>query len=138
MEKPKLLILAFLFVAIGSCKKKKDDENSCVAGSGGNVTFVAIMRHHTTPIYNLGYYNDTVYVKYNTQDLPGLNPSDFDTFFVGDSGEDHVHLENLKCGKYYFYGAAFDTSLQTRVTGGRPFDIAVTSGEIIDTVFVTE
>jgi hypothetical protein len=87
-------------------------------GTGGDATLVVFLKHHTHPIINHVGYPDTVFVKFNAKELPGTKPSDFDTYFVGEQGEDHVHCEQLKWGDYYLYGAGFDSSIAQRVTGG--------------------
>lgn len=126
------LSLLVLIVGVQSCKKKCKE-----AGLGGNLTVVAFLQHHTKPIINHVGYSDTVYVKYNTQDFPGVtvpheNPplTGFDTYFVGEEGEDHVHLEGLKCGDYYIYGVGMDTTGPYRVLGGIPFSTDKESGEV--------
>lgn len=128
------LILGFSIVASVACKK----DSTCSAGSGGSLTLVAYLQHHERTIPNQGNYPDTVYVKYNTQEYPGGLASNYDIYFVGDSGEDHVHVKNLRCGDYYLFGAALDTNIHKRVTGGRPFSTSVTSGEIGINLAVTE
>lgn len=137
--KKSILSLSLITVAIitssSSCKPDKECED---AGTGGNLTVVATLKHHSKVIYNQPNYLDTVFVKFNTQDLPGTEPLDFDTYFVGEAGEDHVHLDGLKCGDYYIYGAAFDTTITQRVVGGIPFSTTQTDGEIELIVPVTE
>lgn len=90
----------------------------CKEGLNGDATLVVFVKHHTRPIVNTAAYPDTVYVKFNAKDLPGLSPSDYDTYFAGQPGEDHVHCEKLKCGDYYLFAAGYDTTIHTRVTGG--------------------
>jgi len=105
-----LLISVFIF----SCKK---------AGVGGKATLVVFMKHHDKIIPNHIGYPDTVFIKFNTKELPGTSPSDFDTFFIGEVGEDHIHCEELKPGNYYLYGVGLDTTISQRVKGGMPFTI---------------
>jgi hypothetical protein len=127
-------IITWIFIS-ASCKKKDD----CVAGSGGAVTIAAFPQHHTKPIFSTGgNHTDTAYVKFGTQDFPGTNPASYDLVIAGDSGEDHVHIPNLKCGEYYIYMTGFDTSINQRVTGGIPYSFSQTSGEIDLDVPVTE
>ncbi len=95
----------------------------CKEGTGGNVTIAATIKHHSTIIQSHVNYPDTVFVKFDANKLPGTNASDFDTFFVGEAGEDHVHIHGLKCGSYFFYAAGMDSSGPYRVTGGIPFKI---------------
>jgi hypothetical protein len=37
---------------------------------------------------------------------------------VGEAGEDHVHCEGLHAGTYFLYVTGFDSSINSRVTGG--------------------
>lgn len=137
MKKTVLSIIA-LTMAVSTLMISCKDENSCSAGSGGNVTIVAMAQHHGKTIYNQANYPDTAYVKFNTQEFPGSSPSDYDMIAVGDSGEDHVHIEGLKCGDYYIWMAGLDTSINQRVTGGLPYSFSEESGEIDLTIPVTE
>ncbi len=114
------------------------DETNCTAGLGGNLTVAAQLKHHTLVIENHAGYPDTVFVKFNTQDLPGTSPADYDTFFVGEAGEDHVHMAGLKCGDYFLYAAGFDSTINERVTGGIPFSTAQEDGEVSQVIPVTE
>ncbi len=106
--------LAFLFLLIpilvfSSCKK---------AGTGGDATLVVYLKHHEMPIPNHIGYPDTVFMKFNAKELPGTTAADFDTYFIGEEGEDHVHCENLKPGTYYLFGVGMDTTISSRVKGG--------------------
>ena len=130
-------MLGFLLVAAVACKK----DTKCTAGTGGNLTLVAYLQHHEKTIPNQGNYPDSVFVKFNTQEYPGDLPGNYDIYFVGDSGKDYVHLKNLRCGNYYLFGTAYDTTSGTtgmRVFGGRPFSTSTTSGEIGINIAVTE
>ena len=109
-----LLLLSFSLAIFYSCNK---------AGIGGDATLVVFLKHHDMSIPNLIGYPDTVFVKFNAKELPGTAATDFDTYFIGEEGEDHVHCENLKAGKYYLYGAGYDSVGHYRVTGGAPFTI---------------
>lgn len=97
--------------------------NSCKEGLGGDSTLVVYLKHHGSIIKNHVGWPDTVFVKYNTNELPGTKPSDFDTYFVGETGEDHVHIKGLKAGKYYLFGAGIDSAGPYRVVGGLPIKI---------------
>ena len=90
----------------------------CKEGTNGDATLVVFAKRNGTIIKNHVGYPDTVYVKFNTKDLPGTHVEDFDTYFVGETGEDHVHCEKLKCGDYFLFVAGFDSSINSRVTGG--------------------
>lgn len=156
--KKKIFLLAMLVISIcilPSCKKKKgctdinsisyDNEaevvdGSCkVAGAGGNVTLVARPQHHGTPILNTASYPDTAYLKFNTQDSPGYNPSSFDLVVPGiHIGEDHVEVEGLRPGKYFIMMTGFDTTINERVIGGIPLIITAEFGEVVLNVPVVE
>src|ERR1043165_9624616 len=127
MKKYVLILSAFVVLAsVSSCVKKCKE-----AGTGGSLTLVGKLQHHGNTIINHIGYPDTVFVKFNTKDLPGTNPSSYDTYFVGDVGEDHVHMENLKCGDYYLYAVGMDSTGPYRVSGGIPFSTEQESGEIV-------
>ncbi len=128
-----LSLLVLITVSVSSCKKKCKE-----AGTGGEVTIAAFPQHHGKTIYNQTNYLDTVYLKFNTQNNPGSNLTSYDTYFVGEEGEDHVHMEGLKCGEYYIYAVGFDTSINQRVTGGIPYSFDKESGEIDLPIPVTE
>jgi hypothetical protein len=125
-------------VTLASVISCKDDDNKCVAGTGGNVTVVAKPEHHLEPIINLPAYPDSAFVKFNTQEFPGDNPALYDLVVAGEAPEDHVHIEGLKCGKYFIFMTGFDTTIQERVKGGIPVQITQQSGERIIKVPVTE
>lgn len=120
-----LVLTACIFL---SCKK-----DQCEAGPGGQLTITAFPKHHSKPTIPLW-----AYVKFNTQELPGISPSDFDLVVAGDSTEDHIELENLNCGEYYIYMIAFDTAINDTVVGGIPFSTEQEAGEVITEVPVVE
>ncbi|HNP47991.1 MAG TPA: hypothetical protein PKK99_12050 [Bacteroidia bacterium] len=120
-------------VFISSCKKT----DKCEAGSGGSLTLVAKLTHHSVVIPNDSAQPDTVWVKFNTQDWSGA-PTGYDARFIGEEGEDHVHITGLKCGDYYLYAAGLDTSGPFIVRGGRSFSTEQGEGEIQIDVPVTE
>ena len=97
MQKNNLILAAIAILTFSGCKKSED---KCSGGRGGSLTIVAFPKHHGKAIYNQPNYLDTIYVKFNKQDAPGISPSNYDTYFVGKAGEDHVHMEGLKCGDY--------------------------------------
>jgi hypothetical protein len=123
-----IAIIAVLSVAVSSCTK-----NKCTAGSGGTLTIVAFPKHHgadTKPLW--------AFVKFNTKDFPGTNPASYDLQIAGDTTENHIELENLKCGDYYIYEMAIDPAINDTVVGGVPFSTEETSGEVNVNVAVTE
>ena len=103
------LLLSVITCTVFSCAKE---------GTGGKATLVTFLKHHGKPIINHVGYPDTVFVKFNAKELTGTKPSDFDTYFVGEAGEDHVHCEELKWGDYYLYGVGYDSTILQRVSGG--------------------
>jgi hypothetical protein len=109
------LTLIAVAIVMGSCKKN---------GLGGDATIVVFLKHHGNIIKNHRTYPDTVFVKYKASDLPGTTPDKFDTYFVGEIGEDHVHCEGLLPGKYFLYGVGIDSTGPYRVSGGIAIKIA--------------
>lgn len=118
--KTKNIILALLLTAavsfvVTSCHKE---------GTGGDATLVVFLEHHGNVIKNHVGWPDTVFVKFGAQESPGISPGDYDTYFIGEVGEDHVHCEGLKWGNYFLYGVGMDSTGPYRVTGGLPVKIA--------------
>ena len=127
-----IIVITILSTSNFSCKDKCKD----VAGTGGSFTIAAFPKHHSVPIISESKpgYPDSAFVKFSP---PGdfvttSNPADYDLMLVGDSGEDHVHLENLKCGNYYIFMTGWDVNINQRVKGGIPFSIAVDAPSEID------
>ncbi len=116
-----------------SCK----DDPKCNAGSGGSLTIVAKLEHHTINIPNDSLRPDTVWVKFNATDWASA-PSGYDMMLIGEYPEDHVHIEGLQCGQYYLYASGWDTSINQVVRGGIPYNTDQSSGEVIVKIPVTE
>ena len=149
-----ILTLSVCIFVIPSCKKKKgctdpisikydsdaeEDDGTCeYAGTGGNTTIVALPKHHGAAITSSSTYLDSAYIKFNTLESPGSDPSSYDLVLAGEEGEDHVHLPGMKPGKYYIRMTGFDTSISERVVGGIPYTLTQSSGEVDVNVPVTE
>lgn len=129
------ILLLTTTVFIFSCNKKKDE---CKAGKGGSLTFVVFPQHHGASVVSRDNYRDTVYIKYNTSDAPGTNPSNYDLVVFGEENENHIHVPEMGCGNYYIYAVGYDTMIQQRVKGGIPFSTSQKSGEIDINVPVSE
>ena len=125
-------VISSIFVT-SSCKKT----DNCDAGTGGSLTLVAKLKHHGVVIPNDSASPDTVWVKFNTQDWSGA-PAGYDARFIGEEGEDHVHISGLRCGDYYLYAAGLDTAGPFVVRGGNKFSTEQNEGEIQVDISVTE
>ena len=149
MKKNVLLFLSLnlSILIIPGCSKKKgcmdtasnnfdadaeEDDGSCTytAGTGGNVTIAAFPKHHGMEIVGDSTYVDSAFIKFNALNSPGTTANAFDLVLAGEPGENHVHIEGLKRGNYYIFMTGFDTSASERVTGGIPYVITQTAGEI--------
>jgi hypothetical protein len=109
-----IALLAFVILSTPSCNK---------AGTDGEATLVVFAQHHGRTIPNKAGYPDSVYVKFNTQDLPADPTHNYDAVYVGETGEDHVHCTTLHTGKYYLYATGWDTTINQRVSGGMAIKI---------------
>ena len=92
-----------------SCKRE---------GLGGEATVVVYPQFNSSPEINHISYPDTVYIKFHTTDFPGSNPGAYDTYFAGSPRQDIITCSKLKWGDYFFYVAAYDSTIHGRVTGG--------------------
>ena len=87
-----------------SCKKNE---------TGGDATIAAFPKHHSKSVKGA-----TMYVKFGTEELPSNPTTNYDLKIVGESNEDHVHIEGLRYGKYYLYAEGYDSSISAIVKGG--------------------
>lgn len=127
-----VLFAALVIVFIAGCKKKSE----CEAGSGGSLTVLAKMIHHTRPIKGC-----RVYVKFNTLESPGDNPSNYDLTFKADDSTSIAKLTGLNCGDYYFYAVGIDSLLiapANVVKGGTPFSTSQKEGTQSWNIYITE
>ena len=117
----------------------QEDDGSCAYGGlGGNVTLAAHPQHHGVPIYSKVGYPDSAFVKFNAVNSPGSSASSYDLQLAGDSGEEHVHIHNLKPGKYFIFMTGYDSTINQRVYGGIPYTLTQTSGEVDVNIPVSE
>jgi len=103
------------------------------AGLDGQNTLVLKPQHH-----GLAIKGAVAYIKFNESELPDTSASAFDHVVKGNNDEDHIHIENLKRGKYYVYCVGFDSAINDQVRGGIPVVINSKSGETEKEVPVTE
>jgi hypothetical protein len=127
-----ILVSTLLFASFSGCKK------GCKPGTGGDLTFRIYPQHHGANIPNRAAYLDTVYIKFNASDFPGINPSSYNIVAAGKAGEDFITIPSMHCGQYFIYATGQDTTINQRVVGGIPIDIGETSGTKTIYVPVTE
>jgi hypothetical protein len=107
-------ILGAFLLSIHSCNKP---------GTGGNATLVVFPQHNGNAIKNHAGYPDTVFLKFNVKELPGLHAGDYDTYFTGNKGEDHVNCTGLKAGQYYLFAVGYDSTILSKVAGGMSYKL---------------
>lgn len=129
------ITLVIMITLTMACRKENDD---CKGGTGGDNSMMVYLKHHSKLITSIPGHPDTLFIKYNTNELPGEDPSDFDTYYIGDTLTDHFMIDQLNCGDYYLFGAGWDTTISQRVKGGIPVTIDDDAGQVIVNVPVTE
>lgn len=122
-------LIAICIVAGTSCRKS-DDNLTCNAGGGGNVEIVVFALHNGDTLVNYTQHTDSALVKFNATGSPGTSPGAYDKIYVGEPGEDHIHLTNLSCGTYFVYRTAYDSVSGNRYTGTAVVSFTKTSGEV--------
>ena len=130
-----IIIAACVTLMFSGCRKEDtpSSQNSCIGGTGGSLDLAIIPQHHGAPIYGA-----TVYIEFNTLSSPGAL-SNFDLVMVGEEEENHIHVENMKCGDYFIHCVGYDSTISQVVTGGIPYSIAFDAhGDIDIHVPVTE
>jgi hypothetical protein len=126
MEKGSIFISIIILGIVSSCMHKPDLVQ-CVAGTGGTLSIVVYASHGNTSITNYRTHLDTAFVKFGTLISPGTKQVDYDTFYIGEPGEDHIHCYGLKCGNYYIYRTAWDSVANVSRYGG--FGVNITDIE---------
>ncbi len=87
---------------------------SCKKGDiGGKAEIHAKVSHSGTPIYA-----STMYVKFDADEQPSDPTNDYDLKVEGEPTDNHVHIEELRYGKYYLYAVGYDSTISMPVTGG--------------------
>lgn len=94
---------AFVLLTASGCHKE---------GIGGNASVSGTVLHHDDPIPNC-----VVYIKFNTTDFPGDNPSDYDSKISADATGKY-NFSKLYKGDYYLYAVGMDSKIQEIVKGG--------------------
>ncbi len=131
-----IVTIGILSIAsLAACERSKPEPVE-VGGKGGSSTIYAIPRHHSKNIDSC-----TIYIKYNTNDLPSPNfsASQYDDSMkcVKVNGDPTATFSGLKKGKYYLYGIGYDPSISSKVEAGKPVTVS-TDGTMTVVVPVTE
>jgi len=103
-------------------------------GIGGQNTVSCTPQHHGRNIKDC-----IIYVKFNTQNLPGTSPYDYDASFRTNPPDSFtVKVFGLQEGQYYFYCMGFDSLIMLPVSGGLPLTVSTSSGTTNLNVPITE
>jgi hypothetical protein len=105
----KYIVLFSIIFAFNACKKNT---------TGGKTKITAHPAHHGKPINGA-----TVYIKFNTTEMPSNPTSNYDMVVVGEEDEEHVHINGLRYGKYYLYAVGYDPEIAETVMGGTSLTI---------------
>jgi len=127
MGKYKFINIIIAMLIVNACMHKPDIA-PCIAGIGGNLSIVAYATHGSISIPNYYTHLDTAFVKFGTLSSPGTNLINYDTYYVSDPGEDHIHCYGLKCGDYFIYRTAWDSVANVIRYGGYGTSISDAEG----------
>jgi hypothetical protein len=101
--KARIIISAFLFMAF-ACKKNN---------TGGGAEIVAFPQYNGKDVFGA-----IAYVKFGTTSAPSDPIGSANLKIIGETGEKHIHIENLRYGKYYVYTVGYDSASRQTVKGG--------------------
>jgi hypothetical protein len=124
-----LLCTLIVCIFLTGCEKPGGLDEECNAGLTGKFKLIVRLKHENHWVVNLKNYRDTLYVKFNSSEMPGMDPTDYDAVFIGDYPGDSVVIRNLSCGKYYLFATGLESFHQVRVFGGIPFEVKKNTGE---------
>lgn len=102
-------VIAVSLLFLAGCAKE---------GLDGEAILVVRPQHHGSAISSTAAYRDSVFIKFGVKEIPADPIHDYDAVVVGEVGEDHVHIENVKWGEYSIYCTGWDTTSNERVVGG--------------------
>lgn len=105
-------LAAGLLAAVLSVSCKKND-------TGGAAEVHAMIYHGNTPIIG----TTTLYVTFDASSQPANPTSDYDLKLMGEADDNHVHVEELRPGNYYFFASAYDSLAKKAVSGGAAVSI---------------
>jgi|SRR5690606_34181696 len=108
--------VAALLIFTTSCKDREEKDEVNIGGKGGDATIEATPQHHSLNIDSC-----TIYIKYNTKELPSTFDDSAKCVMKG--GKPVATFTNLKKGDYYLYGKGWDPSIIENVKGGIPYTI---------------
>jgi hypothetical protein len=127
MGKYRFINVIIVVIMVNACMHKPDIA-PCKAGTGGNLSIVVYASYGSISIPNYFTHLDTAFVKFGTLISPGINPVNYDIYYVGDPGEDHIHCYGLQCGDYFIYRTAWDSVANVRRYGGYGINISEAEG----------
>jgi hypothetical protein len=106
----KFYFVPVAFLLCCSCAKTE--------GLNGDATLVVKLTYNSTPVVSTAAYRDSVFIHYNTMDMPDHPSTDYDALFVIEPGQDQIRIENVCRGEYAVYCTGFDAAQNRRITGG--------------------
>lgn len=114
-----LAVVAISSLSLYSCGND-DKDDTAVAGKGGTTTLKVYPQHHLIA-KNISYC--TVYIKYNTLDIPGNGIYDDSAVCKKEDSVLVATFDGLKNGNYYLFGRGYDSSISAGIKGGLPATI---------------
>jgi len=131
----RLVTILSIALLIFSCKKPDQTTSGSTPVVQGKYSLEVTVMHH-----NLIVPGITVYLKKDTLEFPGADPSIYNRNAVADAGG-VVLFDGLFPGNYFVYGTGYDNNVKANVKGGAGVTLnssTVKNDKAYLTLYVTE
>ncbi len=94
--------------------------SSCKKNSDGGKALVKVHFHH----HGKKAWKPVLFIRFNCKNAPSDPEQEYDIKIEAQTHDDHIHVEGLRYGEYYFTLLAEDSLTKEGLKGGVPVKIA--------------